>query len=368
MKDGLVLQAVSKQYGSTVALHPVDLTIAAGEFMTFLGPSGSGKTTLLMSIAGFVEPSGGSLLLDGRDITRLPPERRDFGVVFQGYALFPHLTVRQNVAFPMRARGVPAAETRTKVDAALALIQLESFADRKPSQLSGGQQQRVALARALVFEPDLLLLDEPLSALDKALRKDLQDELKALHRRVGTTFIYVTHDQEEALAMSDRIAILRHGRIQQIGSPRELYERPATAFVASFLGKSNLLEGRVHAVGPASIEVTAGGLNLRLPIQQQPALKVGDAVGLGLRPERIALGVAKPPAAAANAWLGKVENITYLGSAAEVAISVTAGGQQTLLNALVPAVSVDQHVVGAPVWASCTADALVALQGEGIGG
>ena len=363
MRNALALQGVTKRYGDVVALHPADLTIAAGEFMTFLGPSGSGKTTLLMIIAGFVEPSGGRLLVDGRDITQLPPERRDFGVVFQGYALFPHLSVRNNIAFPLRARGVAASDARRKVDAALELTQLGTYADRKPSELSGGQQQRVALARALVFEPDLLLLDEPLSALDKALRKDLQDELKALHRRVGTTFIYVTHDQEEALAMSDRIAILRHGTIQQTGSPRTLYERPQTAFVASFLGKSNLLEGRIESIGPTLVAVRAGALDLHLAAEVRRGSKVGDLLNLGLRPERVELS-SKRPSAAENTWQGKIENITYLGAVAEVALRVTSGESSTLLNAVLPAQTLDQHAIGAPVWASCAADAPVVLRAE----
>ncbi|MFL5334564.1 MAG: ABC transporter ATP-binding protein, partial [Geminicoccaceae bacterium] len=233
------LRAISKRYGTFTAVDAVSLRVERGQFLTLLGPSGSGKTTILMAIAGFVAPSEGAVLLDGRDITALPPERRDFGMVFQGYALFPHMTVAENVAFPLRVRGLSRAGRDAKVRAALDLVQLARFAERRPAQLSGGQQQRVALARALVFDPDLLLLDEPLSALDKKLRAELQEELKALHRRVGRTFVNVTHDQEEALSLSDQVAILNHGRLVQVGPPEVLYERPRTRFVADFLGKSN---------------------------------------------------------------------------------------------------------------------------------
>ena len=242
----LSLRNVTRRYGEAAAVADVSLEVGRGEFLTLLGPSGSGKTTLLMMIAGFVEPSAGQVLLDGRDITALPPEKRSFGMVFQGYALFPQMTVAENVAFPLRVRRIGRAERESRVRATLDLVQLGRFAERRPHQLSGGQQQRVALARALVFDPALLLLDEPLSALDKKLRAELQDELKALHRRVGRTFINVTHDQEEALSLSDRIAILNHGRLIQQGSPAELYERPATRFVAGFLGEANRLDCEVR--------------------------------------------------------------------------------------------------------------------------
>ena len=224
----LVLRNLSKHYGRLAAVDDVSLSIPRGQFLTLLGPSGSGKTTLLMVIAGFVEPSAGEVVLDDRPITHVPPEKRNFGMVFQGYALFPHLTVLDNVAFPLRVRGIAKAEIGERVRTALDLVRLAHLRDRLPRQLSGGQQQRVALARALVFAPHVLLLDEPLSALDKKLRAELQWELKALHRRVGTTFIYVTHDQDEALSMSDQIAIIREGRLIQTGAPRSLYERPRT--------------------------------------------------------------------------------------------------------------------------------------------
>jgi putative spermidine/putrescine transport system ATP-binding protein len=251
----LELRGITKRYGAFTAVDDVSLRVESGQFLTLLGPSGSGKTTILMNIAGFVAPDAGAVLLDGRDITALPPEKRDFGMVFQGYALFPHMSVAENVAFPLRVRKLGAAEREAKVRAALDLVQLERFADRRPSQLSGGQQQRVALARALVFDPALLLLDEPLSALDKKLRAELQEELKALHRRVGRTFVNVTHDQEEALSLSDRVAILNHGKLVQEGAPAALYEAPRTRFVADFLGKSNFLHdgGRLLSLRPEKI-------------------------------------------------------------------------------------------------------------------
>ncbi|WP_376090499.1 ABC transporter ATP-binding protein [Roseomonas sp. CCTCC AB2023176] len=303
----LSLRGITKRYGDFVAVRDASLDVERGGFLTLLGPSGSGKTTILMVIAGFVEPSEGSVLLDGRDITALPPERRDFGMVFQGYALFPHMTVAENVAFPLKVRRMGRAERDAKVRGALDLVQLSRFADRKPSQLSGGQQQRVALARALVFDPALLLLDEPLSALDKKLRAELQEELRALHRRVGRTFINVTHDQEEALSLSDHIAILDHGRIVQTGAPEELYERPATRFVADFLGKSNFIEGTVDAEEPGGFVLRRGTARVRVA----GAAPAGRTV-LSLRPERVSLLL--DGAAADNAVEGRVLAASYLGA------------------------------------------------------
>ena len=331
MKQSLVLEGVQKRYGDYVALHRIDLAINAGEFVTLLGPSGSGKTTILMSIAGFVDPSAGRILLDGHDVTRLQPEQRNFGVVFQGYALFPHLTVYDNVAFPLRARGVRGAEARPMIEAALAMAQLEPFAQRFPAQLSGGQQQRVALARSLVYGPELLLLDEPLSALDRALRKDLQLELKGIHRKVGTTFIYVTHDQEEALTMSDRIVILNHGRILQCASPSELYERPATEFVAGFLGKSNFLRGR--AGGDAGdITKIDGDAFSTWALRGVQTPREGDRVTAALRPEKVRLTKDKPPAGAC-AVQGRVAHVTYLGASNEIALRLSDGAELTALVA-----------------------------------
>ncbi len=258
---GVVLQNVTKQYGKMTAVDGVSLDIRAGEFLTLLGPSGSGKTTLLMMLAGFQDITAGDILVGGSSIAATPPEKRNFGMVFQGYALFPHMTVRRNIAYPLEIRHKPRAEIDARVGEMLDLVQLNGFAERYPHQLSGGQQQRVALARALSFSPRVLLLDEPLGALDRKLRADVQEQLKDIHNRVGTTFIYVTHDQEEALTMSDRIVIMNRGKVVQIGNPVALYERPSTAFAASFLGKSNFIHrnGRTFALRPEKIEAFPAG-------------------------------------------------------------------------------------------------------------
>jgi len=360
VKDSLVLDKVGKRYGDFVALEPTDLTIKAGEFITLLGPSGSGKTTILMSIAGFVAPSSGRMLLDGRDVTALPPERRNFGVVFQGYALFPHLSVYDNVAFPLRARGITGDAARPKIMAALEMAKLGAFAHRYPRQLSGGQQQRVALARSLVFSPELLLLDEPLSALDKALRKEFQTEFRSIHREVGSTFIYVTHDQEEALTMSDRIVILDRGRILQIAPPAELYERPATEFVAGFLGKSNFLRGKIASAQDGQVDIhmpgfasTANGNGI--------AAQAGQAAVAALRPEKIRLAApAIGLEAVSCAVRGRVGDIAYLGSSIEVEVRLADG--ETLL-ATVPA-GQRSFAEGEEIVASWAPDAAIIVRGN----
>ena len=311
-RSGLEFRGISKHYGVVRAVDNVDLQVPRGEFLTLLGPSGSGKTTMLMMIAGFITPTEGRILLDGTDITERPPEKRNFGMVFQGYALFPHLSVADNVAFPLKVRRLPADEAREKVKKALELVQLGHLGDRMPRQLSGGQQQRVALARALVFNPEILLLDEPLGALDRKLRQEVQIELKELHRRVRTTFIYVTHDQEEALSMSDRIAIVRDGRFVQIGTPDELYERPKTRFVAGFLGESNFLRGTVqgHENGEIRYEIDGASYwqraNGTVPAAGEPIL-------VAMRPEKVHIA-ADRPAGSANAIEGTVRNWNYFGS------------------------------------------------------
>ncbi|MBM3530492.1 MAG: ABC transporter ATP-binding protein [Alphaproteobacteria bacterium] len=246
MTSGVAIEHVSFGYGGTAVLDDVSLDVEQGEFFAFLGPSGSGKTTLLRLIAGFGAPAQGRILIGGRDVTSLPPWSRNVGMVFQSYALWPHMTVAKNVAFGLERRKLSRKEIARKVDAALELVELTAFANRRPAQLSGGQQQRVALARTIVIEPEVLLLDEPLSNLDAKLRVEMRTELKALQRKLGITAIYVTHDQEEANAVADRIAVLDGGRIQQIGTPGELYDRPANRFVATFLGTANLIEGHVQ--------------------------------------------------------------------------------------------------------------------------
>jgi putative spermidine/putrescine transport system ATP-binding protein len=327
MAGALVLDGLTKRYGAAAAVEGVSLSVAEGEFLTLLGPSGSGKTTVLMCVAGFVAPDAGRILLGGRDITALPPERRDFGMVFQGYALFPHMTVAENVAFPLRVRRLGAAEREAKVRAALDLVQLSALAERRPAQLSGGQQQRVALARALVFDPALLLLDEPLSALDRKLRAELQEELKALHRRVGRSFVNVTHDQEEALSLSDRIAILDRGRLVQAGTPSALYERPRTRFVAEFLGTSNFLRGEVSGLAPGGVTLAVGGMRIvqAVPPGADPP-RPGSTLLLSVRPERIALlGEGE---AAENVVPGRIEAWSYHG--AGTTLSVATPGLGTL--------------------------------------
>ena len=245
---------IRKTYGLYVALDDVTLDIAAGEFLTLLGPSGSGKTTLLMALAGFVRPESGALTIGGRDVTRLPPNKRNIGVVFQNYALFPHMSVSGNVEYPLRLRGVPKAQARERAEAALARVKLSGFGTRDIAALSGGQRQRVALARAIVFEPRVMLMDEPLSALDKNLREHMQFEIRKLHDDLGVTTIYVTHDQREALTMSDRIAVMDAGRIQQIGAPQDVYRRPRNRFVADFMGEANIAPaGNLQGPGAAGL-------------------------------------------------------------------------------------------------------------------
>ncbi|HSS94606.1 MAG TPA: ATP-binding cassette domain-containing protein, partial [Candidatus Dormibacteraeota bacterium] len=257
----LRLQGIRKNYGQVVAVAGIDLTVDEGEFFTLLGPSGSGKTTLLRLIAGFERPDGGRIELGGRDVTSLPPHLRETNTVFQDYALFPHMTVGDNIGYGLRIKGVPAAERRRRVERALQMVRLTGLDKRRPNQLSGGQRQRVALARAVINEPEVLLLDEPLGALDLKLRQEMQLELKRIQKEVGITFVYVTHDQEEALTMSDRVAVMANGRIEQLGPPVELYERPATEFVAGFIGISNLLtrDGVRFVVRPEKLHMLLEG-------------------------------------------------------------------------------------------------------------
>lgn len=254
---GLLIERLTKRFGSVAAVDGIDLEVRGGEFLTLLGPSGSGKTTLLMMIAGFQDATSGDIKLAGRSIVNVPPEKRDFGMVFQGYALFPHMTVAENIGYSLSVRGRPKDQIARRVGEMLELVQLKGMEKRLPAQLSGGQQQRVALARAICFAPPVLLLDEPLGALDKKLRVDVQAQLKELHRTLGTTFIYVTHDQDEALSMSDRVVIMRNGMIEQIGTPEELYARPRTSFAATFLGRSNILQrsNELYSLRPERINI-----------------------------------------------------------------------------------------------------------------
>ncbi len=331
-RDGIPLhgspiefRGIIKQYGRLVAVDNLTLNIAAGEFVSFLGPSGSGKTTTLLLVAGFITPNQGTIMLGGKDITHLPPYRRNIGMVYQNYALFPHMTVARNIAFPLRMRGVERSEIARLVGRALALVQLEGLQDRLPNQLSGGQQQRVALARALVFEPPLLLMDEPLGALDKKLREELQIEIKRIQRAIRSTVIYVTHDQEEAMSMSDRIVVMHGGRVEQVGPPAELYERPRTRFVADFLGSSNFLETKVVTAGEPALLRTAGGLSIEMPGLGNAA--AGDRFTVAIRPERIRIDAST--AATAGWRSARVIDGSYHGDTQRFQVELE--GRDTLM-------------------------------------
>jgi spermidine/putrescine ABC transporter ATP-binding subunit len=295
-----------RRFGAVTALAGIDLAVGAGELLTILGPSGSGKTTLLKVIAGFERPDGGRVLLKGRDITFSSPARRGIGMVFQSYALFPHMTVAENVAFPLEMRRIGRAEARRRVEEALKLVDLAGYGERLPKQLSGGQQQRVALARAVVFDPGLLLLDEPFGALDRQLREQMQLEVKRLQRRLGLTALFVTHDQEEALILSDRIAVMNGGRIEQLGTPQEIYARPHTRFVAQFIGESNLFRARVDGDGGASLEN-----GRRMPLPKRASFPSGSEIALVVRPERPRR--LSPGEAADAVVTGVVSEIVYVG-------------------------------------------------------
>lgn len=309
--------------GTVIALGGIDLDVAPREFVTLLGPSGCGKTTLLRAIAGFEALDAGRIVLDGRDITNAPANRRAVNTVFQSYALFPHMSVERNVGYALEVAGKGAGERKARVEEALALVGLSDFGSRKPSQLSGGQRQRVALARALVARPKLLLLDEPLSALDRRLRQQMQIELKTLQSELGVAFVFVTHDQEEALAMSDRILVMRAGRIVQAGSPREIYRAPRTRFVAEFIGETNLFEGRVEAVeGATALVRTDVGLAVHAPVR--PGISVGDPAVVTLRPSDIE--VQERPAERPSID-GTVLKEMFLGSDLHLFVAPDAGGE-----------------------------------------
>jgi spermidine/putrescine ABC transporter ATP-binding subunit len=294
----VTLAGLEKSFDRVGAVRGVSLDIRSGEFLTLLGPSGSGKTTTLMMIAGFETPSAGDIAIDGQSVVRMPPHRRNIGMVFQNYALFPHLTVAENIGFPLKQRGVDRTERVKLVDQALELVQLPGYGKRYPRQLSGGQQQRVALARAIVFRPRLLLMDEPLGALDKQLRETLQLEMRRLHADLGITFVYVTHDQEEALTMSDRIAVMNEGRVAQVGRPEDLYDRPCNRFVASFIGESNFMPGIVQGIEDDVVVAECSGTMVRAIAPTRPA--AGDTVMLTTRPERLRFADAERPATAAH--------------------------------------------------------------------
>jgi len=329
------VHGLRKSYGPVVALDGVDLDIRRGEFFTLLGPSGSGKTTLLRLIAGFERPEGGTIELGGRDISKVPPYARDINTVFQDYALFPHMSVAQNIEYGMRVRRVPRPERRRRAERALEMVRLTGLGGRKPTQLSGGQRQRVALARAIVNEPEVLLLDEPLGALDLKLRQEMQLELQHVQREVGITFVYVTHDQEEALSMSDRIAVLSRGRIEQVGTPLEVYERPRTDFVAGFIGISNVIER--------------------------------DGRHITIRPEKIRmLAAGEEPPAGYHAEAGIIRDVIYVGVSTRYTIALDAGGELVVARQNEQAPDTTHDISGRPARIAWSPDQTSTVsQGEG---
>jgi spermidine/putrescine transport system ATP-binding protein len=329
----VTVSGISKSFGAFKALKDVSLEIKKGEFFSLLGPSGCGKTTLLRVIAGFEEPDTGIVGIDGRDVSGLPPDKRRCNTVFQSYALFPHLTVFENVAFPLRLRHVPNRLLRELVMRHLSLVQLEAHAEKKPSMLSGGQKQRVAIARALINEPSVLLLDEPLSALDAKLRQRMLVELDSIHDKVGITFIYVTHDQQEALSVSDRIAVMDQGLVLQIGSPQEIYENPASDFVARFIGETNIFTGVVVSRGAVFASVECEGLGGPLLVEANGEAPVGARVSVAVRPEKIRIAAESPGSLPElNVLRGVVEEPIYSGFQTKYIIHLESGATVTVFR------------------------------------
>ena len=321
---GIALEGVSKRYGRSEAVKDVSLAIEEGEFFSLLGPSGCGKTTTLRVIAGFEVPDSGRVVLQGEDVTRVTPNRRPVNMVFQQYALFPHMSIYDNVAFGLKVKKVPRSEHRERISRILRVVELEGLERRRPRQLSGGQQQRVALARALVNRPAALLLDEPLGALDVKLRKQMQLELKRIQHELGTTFVYVTHDQEEALAMSDRIAVMNGGRVEQVGSPREMYEHPQTAFVADFIGSLNALSLTVDEV-VGGYAVARAGEGDRVVVPTGVTVRAGDEIRVAVRPERVHVAVDVNAPEDGSRLAGTVAEIVYLGMYTQFHVETGAG-------------------------------------------
>ena len=318
----LSIRDATKTYGAVTALAGASLELGEGEFLTLLGPSGSGKTTLLMMVAGLVPPTSGEIWIDGKRATYLPPNKRDIGIVFQSYALFPHLTVRENIAFPLRMRRMPEAEIMREVARVLEIVQLPQMADRLPRALSGGQQQRIALARCMVYRPSIILMDEPLGALDRRLRDQMQLEIKDLHGRLGITVLYVTHDQDEAMTMSDRICLMNQGRIEQIGTPQELYLRPRSVFAAEFLGESNILDASLIAAGPP-LATLRGPAGLTLSATSAGGASPGTPLKIVVRPECVRLLGADEPFA--NAAPGRVKERVFIGGVSRLFVELADG-------------------------------------------
>jgi len=361
MTDGgarVRLEGISKRFGSTVAVDAVSLTVEPGEFLTLLGPSGCGKTTTLRMVAGLEEPTAGRIFIDGEDVTDRPPHARDITMVFQSYALFPHLSVWENVAYGLRVLRRPTDEIRRRVGEALVLVGIGDLGARQPAALSGGQQQRVALARALVLQPKVLLFDEPLSNLDAKLRKRMRDEIRALQRRAGITALYVTHDQAEALAVSDRIAVMARGRVEQLAEPAEIYRRPASRFVADFIGEANLLPVEIEGTGPSGTRARLGSLAFTVPAG---GVSAGSAT-LVVRPEAVQIRSVSHASAPDGGLAGEVRHMAYLGAAAEYTVD-TAVGAVAVSDALM---SEGLFSIGSRVWLTFALDRLTLLPAEPV--
>jgi putative spermidine/putrescine transport system ATP-binding protein len=358
--DAVFFDRVSKRFGAVVALHEISLSIRRGEFMTLLGPSGCGKTTVLNLAAGFLSPDGGDIRIGGERVNDVPPYRREAGMMFQNYALFPHMTVAANIAYGLKARRVPAPEISRHVADALTLVRLAGYEDRKPRELSGGQQQRVALARALVINPKVLLLDEPFSALDKNLRASMQVELREIQRKLGVTTVFVTHDQSEALSLSDRIAVMLEGRICQVGTPEEIYRRPCERFVASFVGDANVLRGRLDRIDGAQAIVVVGALRVTVPSSPLAGVAASAPVDLFFRPEQLSLTDPSQPCAGSGTVVAQV----YQGGHVDVYIDCANSSRGRVLARLSGPQATARWPIGARVGIAVSADEAVAFAAE----
>jgi putative spermidine/putrescine transport system ATP-binding protein len=352
----LAITGLTKRYGSVTALAPTELEVTEGEFLTLLGPSGSGKTTLLALIAGLSVPDGGRLHINGRDATYAAAHERDIGMVFQNYALFPHMTVAENIAFPLKMRRVDNASALKRAAEALELVRLPHVGARFPKELSGGQQQRIALARCLVYKPSIVLMDEPLGALDKKLRDQMQLEIKRIHRDTGATIVYVTHDQEEAMTMSDRICLMNGGRIEQLGTPSDLYFRPKTMFVADFIGESNLLRGNVSSTSGSTVEVTLGDGATRVTATAHAPMAGGDKVRVMVRPQNI-----EPAANGGNTLRGCVVDSTITGSLTKLYVESPFSGEAPIVLSYPTSAAARHHAVGSELVFSWQAGDAVAV-------
>jgi spermidine/putrescine ABC transporter ATP-binding subunit len=357
IRPAVQLDGVTKRFGAAVALHEAWLKIRPSEFMTLLGPSGCGKTTLLNLVAGFLEADAGEIFIEGALVTETPAHMREIGIVFQNYALFPHMNVANNIAYGLKTRGIEKKEVARRVDEALALVKLDGFADRKPRQLSGGQQQRVALARALVIRPKVLLLDEPFSALDKSLRGSMQVELKQIQQELGVTTIFVTHDQGEALSMSDRIAVMSAGRIRQIAAPGQIYRRPADRFVASFIGDASIFNGRLVARDGDNATVSVGGLCVVIPAAPIASLATGDALDVFIRPEHLTLTSRGAP----GSLPGTVTTQVFQGDHVDLYIDVSGVARAPILVRAPGIAALSSCPVGAEVGLTIASNDVVAF-------